>query len=175
MRSMTLLGSDRTQGERRMIVSYITTGAFGAVVALLVVLRLGEEESFHRALSLYEIWILSSGALGAMLALRMTRDRLGRPGWRDPALGILGASFLGAVIAGTLALPLYGTMFGPFAMFVVFVASPFTALLWFANLILVHFLMRIWHAERDSIFGASMPTPISDIFAGLLTRISLRP
>ena len=172
MRSMTLLGTDFTQGERRMIVGYITTGAFGAVVALLVVFRLGEEEIFRRGLSLYEIWILVAGALGAMLAMRMT---LGRPGLRDPALGILGASFLGAIIAGTLALPLYGTMFGPFAMFVVFVGSPFTALLWFANLILVHFMMRLWHAERDSIFGASMPTPISDIFAGVLTRISLRP
>ena len=175
MRAIGMPDLGYTQGERRMFLSYAITGLFGAGLALLVVYRLEEQSIFRRAFTAYEYWILASGAVGAMLALRMARDRLGRPGWRDPALGIFATSFLGAIIAGTLALPIYGTMFGPFAMVMVFLASPLTAILWFANLLAAHFMMRLWHAERDSIFGASMPTPLREVFAGLLARLNLRP
>ena len=63
-------------------------------------------------------------------------------------------SFAGSLIAGTLALPLYGTMFGPFALAVIFVSSPLLAGLWAFNLFGVHVLMCQWRIERDSIFGS---------------------
>ena len=79
-------------------------------------------------------------------------------------------TFFGPIIAGTLALPLYGTMFGPFTLGLIFFASPMTAVFWLGNLLGVHVLFLTWHSERDSIFGARAPKPILQTAKQLLLR-----
>jgi len=57
-----------------------------------------------------------------------------------------------------MALPLYGTMFGPFTLFVSLFSAPLLALLWVNVLVGAHFLLAIWRTERDTIFDAVLPT-----------------
>lgn len=166
--------SRQTPGERRMFLAHVMTGCFGVALALIVVLRLDPAAMFERPLLWSERWILLAGFLGCVAGVWLSRTRLGRSGLRDPLIGIASLTVLSAIIGGTLALPLYGTMFGPFTLAVIFAASPLVAGLWLANALSVHLLMRTWHAERDSIFGAEPPEPVLHMLARWMRTI-LRP
>ena len=147
-------------GERRFLLAHLATGCLGAALALIVVLRLDPDAMFARPLGWYERWIIVSGFLGGAAGVWLARERLGRAVWPDLPIALFILTGMGAIVGGTLALPLYGTMFGPFTLAVIFVASPVAATLWLANGLAAHVLMRSWHAERDSIFGATPPVPL---------------
>ncbi len=153
-----------TPGERALAGAIAITALFGAALAFVVVLRFGHGAVLERALSPYEIWIVASGGFGAGAGMFLWRDRLGRRGglWLVRALaGTVLVSVLGAVIAGTLALPLYGTMFGPFTLAVTLAGSPLLAVLWGVTQVSSHMLLRQFHDERDSIFAGSSAVPVS--------------
>ncbi|SMY07741.1 hypothetical protein [Flavimaricola marinus] len=158
-------------GERRLVLGCLITAILGAFLALIVVLRLDPDAVFQRPLSLYEQWILVAGAFGGGAGVILARDRLGRAGIIKPLAGLVIMTFVAAIIGGTLALPLYGTMFGPFTLAVIFTASPMIAALWFANGFAVHLMVRSWHSERDSIFGAAPPKPILQSASDQITRL----
>ena len=144
-----------SEGERRRALAYLIVALFGAGLSFIAVTRLSGSEVIEHRLGWHQIWMVLAGAGGATGALHMLRHRMGMPGLPGLVRAIVGAlliSFVGALIAGTLALPVYGTMFGPFTLAVMFVSAPFLAALWGANLIAAHFLMQSWQAERDSIF-----------------------
>lgn len=153
MRDLLPKLTNLTPGERCQLWAYLTVALFGMAFGLIVVLRLDPAALFSRGLTMYEYWIVLSGALGVCSALRLSRERLGLPGLTNTIIGMGMVTFAGAILAGTFALPLYGTMFAPFVLFIVFWVAPIAAALWFASLIGVHFMMQQWHAERDSIFG----------------------
>lgn len=167
--------SRQTLGERRFLLAHLATGCFGAALALVVVLRLDPSAMFERSLSWYEWWILVSGFAGGVAGIWLAKDRLGRTGLRDPLIGLAIVTGLGAIVGGTLALPLYGTMFGPFTLAVIFAASPLIAGLWLANTAAAHILLRSWHSERDSIFGAEPPVPLLTTLRRLLAWRPGRP
>lgn len=173
MRAGVAPGSLWSPGERRMCFGYLIAAVVGLFLALIVVIRLDSTAVFSRGFTGYEIWILVSGCVGAVSGIYLSRHRLGRTGIATPALGITMAGLYGSIVAGTLALPLYGTMFGPFTLLVIFVASPFVAVLWLMNMTMVHLLFRSWHAERDSIFGDTGPRPLGDLIAQLRERLSI--
>ena len=160
MYSVLIRHPRRSEGERRLFIGQLMTGIFGALLALVVVFRLSPDALIDRPISGFEWWVVTAGFIGGWSATGLARERLGRRGLGNMLLGMGAVTFFAPIIAGTLGLPLYGTMFGPFTLALIFVASPITALLWAANLVGVHILFRTWHAERDSIFGAQMPDPI---------------
>ncbi|WP_377513006.1 hypothetical protein [Octadecabacter sp. R77987] len=149
-----------TQGERARALAYIAVALFGAGFAFVTVTRMNGERVLGTGLTWYDLWIVISGGIGAAAALFLARDKIGQPGLRGvyrAAFGTVWISFVGALIAGTLALPLYGTMFGPFTLGVTLTSAPMLAMLWFANLLSVHVLMLRWHIERESIFAKPVP------------------
>lgn len=153
---MTLGKFSMTDGERSLTLAYVFVALFGAGMAFVAVAQMGQGAIIGRAMNWYEWWIVTTGALGGVIALFLAGDRMGQPGWRGHLRGAMGAiwvSFVGALIAGTLALPLYGTMFGPFTLGVTLAGSPPLAALWFANLMSAHLLISAWRIERDSIFA----------------------
>ena len=150
-----------SEGERSLVTALLATALFGAGVALAMVMRFDNAALIGRRLSPYELWIVLSGASGAASALYLMRSRIGQAHQDNPLRATLRfvsttvlTSALGAVIGGTMALPLYGTMFGPFTLIVVLAGSPMLSLLWCANQFAAHRLLRVWHSERDSIFTA---------------------
>jgi hypothetical protein len=64
-------------------------------------------------------------------------------------------TFIGSLIGGTLGLPFYGTMFGPFIVVVTLMGAPLLAMLWAFNLLGAHVLLGIYRSERDTIFTPS--------------------
>ena len=149
-----------TEGERARALAYITIALFGAGFAFLTVTRMYGARVLGAGLTWYDLWIVVSGGIGAAAALFLAGDRMGQPGFRGiyrALVGMIWVSFVGALIAGTLALPFYGTMFGPFTLGVTLTSAPLLAMLWFANLLSVHALLTRWHIERDSIFVKPVP------------------
>jgi len=130
-----------------------------------MVMRFDDAALMGRQLSAYELWVILSGAIGAASALYLLRSRIGQPLEDNPVRATLRflsttvlTSALGAVIGGTMALPLYGTMFGPFTLIVILAGSPILMLVWGVTQFAAHKLLRVWHSERDSIF--TQPAPI---------------
>lgn len=163
-----------TVGERALVWAYLTVSMFGVAFGLIVVLRLDPAAFFSRGMTVYEYWILVSGALGVCLALRISREKFGLPGLRDTLVGMVMVTFVAPIIAGTLALPLYGTMFGPMTLAIIFYVAPVTAALWFTSLTGVHFMLRRWQVERNSIFGAPEPSKRPGLLGDILRDFQIR-
>jgi hypothetical protein len=73
--------------------------------------------------------------------------------------GIVLICFTAPIVAGSLALPLYGTMFGPFMFGTTIVAVPLLGLIWAFTLLAVHLCLAPWRRERDSVFTAPEADP----------------
>ena len=125
--------SNLTEGERSFVLAHLATAVFGAGVAFMAVMRMRQGAIFSAPITGYDLWIILSGALGGALGLYLNRHRMGQGG-STGAIQALGAIVLsnvtGAVICGTLALPLYGTMFGPFTLIMILISSPLISLIW---------------------------------------------
>ena len=167
MRALTLPRSI-TEGERRLAVALLCMALFGAAIGLMVAARLGHGGIVTEGMGPYDLWIVLSGACGGAAGLWFMRHRMGLPGLHGAARavgGVIGVSLLGPVIGGTLALPLYGTMFGPFTLAVMLAGAPLLGGFWFFTLAMIHVLLRDWQDERDSIFR-----PLARPVAGLSLR-----
>ena len=151
-----------TQGEQSVLLAFFGVAFFGAALALNVVVTLGGQDALVHPFAAYDYWVVLSGAIGGCAGLYLGRGWMGWPGLRGIAFAIIGTlwiSFLGGLVGGSLALPFYGTMFGPFTLFVSLFSAPLLALFWGGILIAGHFLLMIWRSERDSIFNAVLPDP----------------
>ncbi len=147
----------RTEGERARLLAFVLVGVSSAALGFLAVMHLNTSALFV-ALSLYEWWIIAASTLGGVVALFLSGDRLGKRGTQGLASAIAGGiwvTFVGSLIGGTLALPFYGTMFGPFIVTVTMLGAPLLALLWIVNLLGIHILLGIYRQERDTIFEFS--------------------
>lgn len=145
-----------SEGEKQLLTAIFGVAIFGGMFSFVIVSQMGEEKSMLRHLSLADLWFVTAGALGAMGGIYLGRRWLGHPGPRGALLATLGVpmiSFLCAVIGGTLALPFYGTMFGPMIFALTLLGNPFLAVVWFTVLTATHFLMAGWRRERESLFA----------------------
>jgi hypothetical protein len=140
-----------TDGERCMALAYLVVSLFGCGMAFVTVTQMSDGDILERSLTLYERWVVLSGGIGGGVGLFLAGEKMGQQGARGHLRAIpavIWVSFVGALIAGTLALPLYGTMFGPFTLGVTLAGAPVLAALWFANLFGAHVLIAAWRAER---------------------------
>lgn len=153
-----------SEGERARASAFMLVGISSGALGYLAVLHLDSSALFD-TLSWYETWIVVASGLGGMLALFLSGDRMGQAGPIGALRGVAGAiwlTFIGSLIGGTMGLPFYGTMFGPFIVTVTLMGAPMLALLWAFNLIGVHWLMGIYQRERDTIFEHHRITTILD-------------
>lgn len=143
-----------TDGERARALAFFLCGICSSALGFLAVLHLDKTLMFS-SMSWYQIWIVLAAGIGGVVALFLSGDRLGQSGKSGVLRGIGGAiwvTFIGSLIGGTLGLPVFGTMFGPFIVVVTLLGAPLLALLWVFNLFGIHMLLGIYQRERDSIF-----------------------
>ena len=133
-----------TKGECGRALAFALVGACSAGLGYLAVLHL-DQNAFLDEMSWYQTWVVVASGLGGLSALR-------------GLAGAIWVTFIGSLIGGTLSLPFYGTMFGPFIVTVTLLGVPLLAILWAFNLFGVHVLMGIYQRERDSIFMPSKMT-----------------
>ena len=144
-----------TQGERSIALAYFGVAFFGGALGLNVVVSLGGAAALIAPFNAYDYWLMFSGVLGGIAGLFVGRDWMGHDGLAGigrALIGIIWISFVGALVGGTLALPFYGTMFGPFIVIVTLLGAPLLAMLWAINLMGIHMLFGVYQRERDSIF-----------------------
>ncbi len=150
------LNISRSDGERSLFLAFLGVALFGAGLSFTIVNKLGGEAEFLRKLTMYDYWVILAGALGAAGGLFIGKDRLGHDGWDGAgraALGMVVVTFAATVCAGTLALPGYGTMFGPFATVLAFWETPILLAFWVIVLTACHLLILTWRRERHTLFA----------------------
>lgn len=157
---MLRLGSGgRSWGERLLISAYCMLALAGAGVAMRIDQTIASSVTADVGPGLYDAWIVVAGAIGGMCGLFVVRKHLGHSGMHG-RLRWVGAmiygTFVAGVVGGTLALPLYGTMFGPFAVGVTLFTDWTLALVWVGAFVIAHLKVRAWNRERDSIFRAQI-------------------
>ena len=146
---------DLTPGERGIALAYLGIGVFGAILAFTVVNQLGGGADVIRPMTAYDLWSICAGVIGALAGLYLGTRWLGQPGWQGWLRALIAVpvvSLFAALIAGTLALPGHGTMFGPLGLVTTLIAYPTLALLWLAMITAAHVSFVQWRKERDTIF-----------------------
>lgn len=157
-----------SEGARARVLAFFLVAFCSGGTGFLAVIHLDQRALFEQ-MSNYQVWIVIASALGGMIALFLAGDRVGATGRFHLMRGIAGGiwvTFVGALIGGTLALPFYGTMFGPFIVAVTLAGAPILAVIWVFNLIAIHGLMRTYQRERDTIF---VPPESTDIHPNSLS------
>lgn len=146
-----------SQGERSFISAFCGFGMLGAVLAWVSVLRLSEQNLLADGISPFAFWTIFAGVVGGFAGFVAGYGRwLGHEGvlgWMRAGIGVVMISLIGAVVAGTLILPYYGTMFGPFQVILVMIEIPALAAIWIAMVLSAHCMVAEWRRERDSIFA----------------------
>lgn len=148
--------SQISRGERSFIFAMIGTSILGATLSCVAVMHLSETSPESRISTAITYWTLLAGCIGGASGLWACYERWfgheGARGWASALIGAFITSGIGSVIAGTLILPFYGTMFGPFQLIMLIVAYPSLGLIWLGMLMCAHGLLGQWRQERDSIF-----------------------
>lgn len=141
---------------------------FGAALAIVVVNKFSNQAPRFEHVYFYDVWALLSGAVGASLGLFLGRRWMGRPGVKGACCAMVGAlaiTFTAALIGGSLALPIYGTMFGPLAVVSTFYEVPIAALLWLSMIYLCHRAFSHYRQERLTLYTAPLKSKSSEIRA----------
>lgn len=144
-----------TRGEKAFVSAYAVVIAISAGLSMLVMSGVEGPRGIPQQPSLYVFWIIFSGALSGGISLFIARGWIGSAGalgFARACVGAIAVAIIGAVIAGTLIVPVYGTFYGPFLLLSAFIAKPWLALAWFAALLGAHHLMVI--LTEEVAFGA---------------------
>lgn len=145
-----------TRGEKSLAMAYAAVVAMSAGMTILVMSGVEGENAIPPEPTWYDNWVIVAGALSGGIALYLARNWmgvLGAIGFARAIVGSIVVAFVAAVVAGTLILPVYGTVFGPFLLISEFVATPWLAVLWFAVALAAHFLISKWTEERAWGYG----------------------
>ncbi|SHI61000.1 hypothetical protein [Wenxinia saemankumensis] len=149
-------------GERQQVQSYAAMALVSAFVGYVVVVNLDAGRSVFDPLGPYHVWLIVAATLGGVLGLHFVRSHLGHSGprgWLRLARAIAQGTLYAGLFGGTLALPLYGTMFGPFTLLVTLAAWPAVGLMWVLIYLIAHLHRAEYQRERDSIFAWTPSAP----------------
>lgn len=142
-------------GEKRLLAAIFCVGLCGALLSFVIVTQMGASKQYLRAMTHADAWFYFSGIAGALGGLYLGRDWFGHSGIAGTIRfigGIIVVSFTGGLIGGSLAIPLYGTMFGPLMVGLTLWGNPALGIFWLAALTASHVLVRTWRRERRSLF-----------------------
>ncbi len=143
-----------SRGERLRLIAGAVLGLAGGILCLLSVRHIAGTQAGGPGLR--DLWPVVAGFAGTVAVFRLHAGWFGHPGLAGLSRAAAGAvlvTVFAPVAAGTLVLPLYGTMFGPLALAVTVSAVPSIALGWIGALVAVHRLLAVHRAERESIFA----------------------
>ncbi|MBS1303796.1 hypothetical protein [Loktanella sp. SALINAS62] len=142
-------------------MAWVAVSALGGFLAYTLVSNIAGTHALMRVFGTTEWWFVGCGVFGAMAGLYCARHWIGVTGRYalvKAFCGIVIVSFMGALIGGSLMLPLYGTMFGPMLFAMMLVENPVLALVWIVVLIAAHILISRHRREREQMFA---PVPIT--------------
>ncbi|MFQ1699795.1 hypothetical protein ACJ5NV_04285 [Loktanella agnita] len=145
-----------TRGEKLLALAFGAVIAMSAGMTILIMSGFEHENPRPPEPSLYDHWIVLSGAFSGGFTLYLARGWMGMQGTLGIARALVGSiilAFVAAVMTGTLIMPIYGTLFGPIMLVTQFIELPALAVLWFVIAVVVHALIAIWREERALGYG----------------------
>ncbi len=140
-----------TRGEKSLALAYAAIIAMSAGITILIMSGVQGANAIPPEPTWFDTWVILSGALSGGVALYLARGWMGAQGaigFVRAGVGAIAVGLLAALIAGTLIMPLYGTVFGPIMLVTEFLARPWLAVSWFAVAFAAHALIARWTAER---------------------------
>ena len=149
----------RSAGELQLLRAFCVAGIAGGLVGGFL---LFDPLSEQGGMSLYRLWLGVAGAFGAATSLFLVRKNFGKPGTFgafETAFAGLMATLLTGIIGGSLALPVYGTMFGAWLVIVSIVETPLLLLPWAGALWVMHQAMSTYRAEKQTLMDWEPPEP----------------
>ena len=144
--------------EKRLVVTYASITLAGGVLSLVAFDTLAAQVG--KSQETRAVWLAFAGAVGGLIGARSAASFFGRSGPAGTLLIFAGVLFLTVVFgiaAGSLILPIYGTMFGPWLAVVGLVSHPVAAVLWITSLTAFHFARSAYAVERDTVFDWAPP------------------
>ena len=131
-----------TRGDKALAMAYGAMSAMSAGMTMLIMSDV--TTAIPVTIVGYETWVAIVGAFSGALALYATRNWMslaGRLGTLRAMVGGCISAFLAAVIAGTLIVPFYGTLFAPVLLLTAFTVKPYLVLAWFGIVMMAHLLL----------------------------------
>ena len=141
-----------TDGEIYLGLACTVMAFMGAIVGYEILSLLVYDNANVFPINYYQIWAILTSVFAVSISFLCMSQQFGERGLTGIFKAIKGGlivTFLYSLIAGTLVLPLWGTMFGPFAFIMLFVTKPFIAFIWVGSLLTAHMLMCGWRVERE--------------------------
>ena len=148
-----------TKGEQSYAWGCAVIAALTATVTVLIMMGLDAPYKLQFDATNYTYWVIFAGALSGAVALYIARGWMGAMGPFGFARALVGSvtiAFVASVVAGTLTVPVGGTIYAPLAMVSAFLAKPWIAVLWFAGTLGAHYLMTALQHER--VYGVGRPS-----------------
>ncbi len=145
-----------TRGEKSLAVAFGAIVAISAGITILIMSGVEGANAIPPEPTWYDTWVIFAGALSGGLALYLARGWMGVQGaigYARAAIGSVAVALGAAVIAGTLILPLYGTIFGPIMLVTQFIELPLLAVAWFSVALAAHAMIARWREERALGYG----------------------
>ncbi|MGR3433719.1 MAG: hypothetical protein ACU0CO_02330 [Shimia sp.] len=137
----------RTEGERARSTAIAALGLAGACLGLGA---LGKLHTGASTGAVGPLWLAAAGAAGALIAAPFAAHHVTRGPARAIVAGVAFALMLG-VIGGSMVLPVFGTMFGPFLIVGTVFSAPWLHLPLVLALIGLARAQRRLEAERDTL------------------------
>jgi len=142
--------------ERWMITATAAIMAIGALLGIWAFAELQPIVDTTQPL-FSTAWQVAASLVGAGIAARSMSRFFGMRGMGGTVRAVFG-SVLGTlafgIIAGTLILPIYGTMFAPWFVVLALVGQPVLGLLWVSGWAALQVASIKYEDERDTIFSA---------------------
>ena len=145
-----------SNGDKAMALTAVVFFVVSTLVSSAVVNVLHPTNNPSAMMTAAQLWFVTAGVVGAFVARILAHRWFGLPGpvgWLQAGVGCIMVTTLAGIIGGTIALPIYGTMFGPMMVTVTLAADPLLTMSWFAALMSSHLSARVIRDERDCTFG----------------------
>lgn len=140
--------------ERMLFLAYLGVAASGALLGSQSLAGIAGLVDTLGPGSAQWVLVLAS-AVGACIACALLREKFGYKKKRGAFRAIFGALLATAtlgIVAGTFLLPILGTMFGPWLLFVTILTQPVWVLPWVAALIGLQLAFVAYREEQATIF-----------------------
>lgn len=149
-------------GIRILLLLFLYHGCVGGVAGYGVAQRL-RLDGVLAGMSVHMIvWIVVAAILGMVIGFAIHFRAIGHRG----ACGIVRSlaaqimlTLTATLIAGTLIVPLHGTLYGPLVVAELAVDGPVPLVVWPFEALTIHWLMTIWQAEKACAFRRRAPAP----------------
>lgn len=142
------------RGRRLLVALYLHYFCIGLGTGMAAVTVMRNSGVIAHHSMLFCLWIAFVAGAGAVCAFHLHRHKLGWPGMHGVRRALkanLVMLMVGALVAGTLAVPALGTLYAPFIAVALMISGPMPFIMLVVNVALTHILMVYWRRDMHGL------------------------